>query len=446
MLQVKEKIPDMSFEQKRALVKQLLQNKVRGEIKTDQGYDTGKDIPPEYTDFEHFPQYRAIKKQSENMKQLEIRNPYFDCHSDVSNDTVLIDDKDYINYSGYNYLGFSGDPEINEATKKTIDQYGTSVSASRIVSGEIVIHKELEKEIASLIGTDDCVVAVSGYATNTSTIGYLFGPKDVIFHDSLSHNSIMIGCKLSGARRIPFPHNNFKALEALMEENRYYYQKALIVIEGVYSMDGDISRLNEFIELKKRYKAFLMVDEAHSMGTIGKNGFGIREYCNVDPYDVDIWMGTLSKSFASCGGYIAGKKALIENLKYNAPGCIMYSAGITPTNAAAALASVRKLKREPEHVERLRSNFEYFLYIAQQHNLDTGLSKDSPIIPIIIRNSISSLRIANRLFENGINVHPILYPAVPEDEARLRFFITAKHTKEQIKYTIETISNELKNI
>ena len=197
---------------------------------------------------------------------------------------------------------------IAEAAKDAIDQFGTSISASRLVSGEKTIHRELEREIAEFHGVDDAICFVGGHATNESTIGHLFGPGDLIVHDSLAHNSIIQGSILSGARRRPFPHNDWQALDELLTEIRHEYRRVLIAIEGVYSMDGDFPDLPRFIEVKKKHKALLMIDEAHSLGTMGKTGRGIAEHFGVNPRDVDLWMGTLSKSIGSCGGYIAGSQ------------------------------------------------------------------------------------------------------------------------------------------
>jgi 7-keto-8-aminopelargonate synthetase-like enzyme len=283
-----------------------------------------KKIPKEFYRFDLFPEFEQLQTHAKIMDNIGVKNPYFNCREDVSNNTVSINGKEYINYSGYNYLGLSGHPEINAAAKAAIDKYCTSASASRIVSGEFTLHRELEAEITKFTGTENCVVTVSGYGTNVSTIGHLMGPKDLILHDSLIHNSIMSGCLLSGARRVPFPHNDWQALDRLLSENRHRHEKTLVIIEGVYSMDGDIPDLPQVIEIKKRHKAFLMVDEAHSAGVLGKKGTGLAEHFGVDPAEVDIWMGTLSKAFASCGGYIAGSDALIQNLKYNAPGGILY--------------------------------------------------------------------------------------------------------------------------
>ena len=441
----------MSSADKRALARQLLRNNTEaGAVapgRSTPGHSgqpgPSREIPPEYHHFDLYPSYLKLGEYAEVMRAIGIPNPYFNAHQDVSKNTITIEDREYINYSGYNYLGLSGDAEVTQAAKEAIDRYGTSVSASRIVSGEIPLHRDLEQELANMIGVEACTVSVSGYGTNVSTISHLFGPKDLILHDSLIHNSLMTGCVLSGARRIPFPHNDSEALAQLLAENRHYHERVLIVIEGVYSMDGDIPNLPSFIRLKKQYKAFLMVDEAHSAGVLGPQGFGIGEHFAVNPEDVDIWMGTLSKAFASCGGYIAGSRALIDNLRYNAPGGILYSVGISPANAGAALAAVRKLVREPERVKRVRGRAKLFLALARSRGLDTGASSGSSIVPIIVRDSILSLKLGHALCKRGINVQAVLYPAVPENETRLRFFITAMHSVEQIRYTVDAIAEEL---
>jgi 8-amino-7-oxononanoate synthase len=336
-----------------------------------------------------------------------------------------------LSFSSYNYLGLSGDARVSQASKDAIDNYGTSVSASRVATGEKPLHKELEREIAQLIGTEDAIVFVGGHATNVTTVGHLMRPQDLIIFDELSHNSIIEGAVLSGARRIPFAHEDVEALDRILTENRHLYERVLITMEGVYSMDGDIGNLPAIIALKKKHKALLMVDEAHSMGVLGENGLGIREHFNADAADVDIWMGTFSKSFASCGGYIAGTKALINYMKYTTPG-FLYSVGISPSNAAAALAAARLFTKEPWRAQKLRSNAELFVRLAKANGLDTGISKGTAVVPIIVRNSAHALVLAHRLFEAGINVQPILYPAVADNESRLRFFITCDHTEQEL--------------
>ena len=264
----------------------------------------------------------------------------------------------------------------------------------------------------------------------------------MILHDELAHNSIVQGCILSGSQRRAFPHNDWQACQRLLRDMRPNYKRVLIAIEGVYSMDGDYPDLPRFIDIKRRYKTLLMVDEAHSIGTMGATGRGIVEHFGLQAHDVDLLMGTLSKSFGSCGGYIAGSELLVRYLKYTAPGFV-YSVGISPSNAAAALAAIRRLEQHPELVGRCISNAAMFCRLAKQRELNTGSSKDSPVVPIIIGNSLISLKLSRQLYARGINVQPILYPAVEESAARLRFFITATHTQQQIQKTVDAVHEEL---
>ena len=286
---------------------------------------------------------------------------------------------------------------------------------------------------------------VGGHTTNESTIGHLLGAGDLIVHDSLSHNSIIQGAILSGARRRPFKHNDWQELDDILGEVRHEYRRVLVVLEGVYSMDGDFPELPKFIEVKKRHKVFLMVDEAHSIGTMGAHGRGISEHFDVDAGEVDIWMGTLSKTFGSCGGYIAGTRELIEYLKYTSPGFV-YSVGLPPSNAAAALAALRLLEDEPERVAAVQHNSRFFLAEARKRGLNTGLGNNTPVVPVVIGNSLHALKLSHELFELGINVQPILYPAVEESAARLRFFITSTHSEEQIIRTLDAVAHELNKI
>ena len=401
-----------------------------------------REVSPEYYRFELSPEYRQLQRQQEEIQALGIGNPFFRAQEGLVNDRTTIGNREYINYATYNYLGMCGDPAVSQAAKQAIDRYGTSSGASRLLSGEKRLHRELEREIADFIGTEDSIVYVGGHATNVTTIGHLFGKDDLILYDALSHNSILQGCFLSGATLIGFPHNDWQALDELLRDRRHRYQRVLIAIEGVYSTDGDIPNLPAFIEVKKRHKAFLLVDEAHSIGVLGERGRGIGELFGADPAGVDLWMGTLSKSFASCGGYIAGSKAVVEYLKYTAPGFV-YSVGISPPNAAATLAAIRLLKAEPERVARLHERSRFFLQLAAERKLNTGLSKGSPVIPIIVGDSLKSMQLSHYLFERGINVPFMIYPSVPKDAARLRFFITCNHTEEQIRFTVETLAAEL---
>lgn len=404
-----------------------------------------EEIKPEYYRLELFPKYQQLQQQLGAIRELGIENPFFLPQERINNNTASIDGRELLNFATYNYLGMCGDAAVSLAAKDAIDLYGTSVSASRLLSGEKPLHRELETEIADFIGVEDSIVFVGGHATNVTTISHLFGQNDLILHDALSHNSIFHGCLLSGATVIAFPHNDWESLDRILSDRRHRYQKVLIAIEGVYSTDGDIPNLPQFIEVKKRHKAFLLVDEAHSMGTVGKTGRGISEYFGIDPMEVELWMGTLSKSFASCGGYIAGSGALVEYLKYTAPGFV-YSVGISPPDAASALASFRVLRAEPERVAELQERSQLFLQLAGDRGLNTGPSKDSPVIPIIVGESMKSVRLSHNLFQRGINVPFMFYPSVPQNAARLRFFITCSHTEEQINFAVETVAEELNEL
>ena len=392
-----------------------------------------------------FPEVRALEQNFAMVREAGLQNPYFGVHEGLTNDRTRIDGREMVSWATYNYLGMSGEPEVAAAAKAAIDTYGTSVSASRLVSGEKVIHQELERAIARVIGTEDAITFVGGHATNETVIGHVVGPGDLVLHDGLAHNSLLQGAVLSGARRRPFPHNDFEAADRLLAQVRSQYRRVLVVIEGIYSMDGDYAELPRFIALAKRHKSLLMVDEAHSIGVMGPRGHGIGEHFGVDPADVDLWMGTLSKALGSCGGYIAGSKTLVRWLKYTVPGFV-YSVGLPPAAAGAALGALGLLERQPERVAKLHANARLFLQLAREAGLDTGPSGGSAIVPIILGNSMNSLRLSRALFARGINVQPILYPAVEERAARLRFFITSRHTPEQIQRTIQALREELSTI
>jgi 8-amino-7-oxononanoate synthase len=385
--------------------------------------------------------FREIRLIREAADFLGIADPFFRVHEGIAGAETLIGNKTYINFASYNYIGLNGHPRISEAAKAAIDRYGTTVSASRPVSGERSIHRELEQALARLHGCEDCVVLVGGHSTNVTVIGHLLGRNDVIVHDALIHNSIVQGAALSGARRAPFRHLDHEAADRLLGELRPRHERALLVIEGHYSMDGDVPDLPGFIAAARRHRAWLMIDEAHALGVLGSRGFGTADRFGIDPREVDIWMGTLSKTLVSCGGYIAGKKVLIDYLKLSAPGFV-FSVGMAPAAAAAALAALELLESEPERVSRLNDRAALFLRLAREGGLDVGGSIGASIVPVITGSSIRAGRLAQAMFRRGINVQPILYPAVPERAARLRFFLTAAHTEEQIRDTVQILLEE----
>jgi len=406
---------------------------------------TSVEIPPDAWKIEEFPEVRALEQNFAMVRDAGLENPYFSVHEGLTSDRTTIAGRELISWASYNYLGMSGDPAVTAAAKGAIDRFGTSVSASRLVSGEKTIHGELERAIAGLVGTEDAVTFVGGHATNETVIGHVVGPGDLVLHDAFAHNSLLQGAILSGARRRPFPHNDFAAAEAILAQVRGQYRRVLIVIEGIYSMDGDYADVPRFVDLAKRHKSLLMVDEAHSIGVMGPRGRGASEHFGIAPTDVDLWMGTLSKAFGSCGGYIAGSAALVRWLKYTVPGFV-YSIGLPPAAAGAALGAIQLLEREPQRVSQLRENARLFLQLAKEAGLDTGTSGGTAIVPVIIGNSMNALRLSRALFARGINVQPILYPAVEEKAARLRFFITSRHTPDQIRRTIAAMQEELAKI
>lgn len=407
--------------------------------------DYPPEIPLENYKFAEFPEYKKLLAQQEQVKNLGNGNPFFVPQETIVNDRTTINGRELINFATYNYIGMCGDSQVNQAAKDATELYGTSACASRLISGEKPLHRELERELADFLGVEDSIIMVGGHATNVTTIGHLFGKDDLVIYDSLSHNSILQGCFLSGASLVAFPHNDLEGLEKILSDRRHRYQRVLIAIEGVYSTDGDVANLPAVIKLKQKYKTFLMVDEAHSIGTIGKTGRGISEYYDINPNDVDLWMGTLSKSFASCGGYIAGSSDLVEYLKYTAPGFV-FSVGMSPPNTAASLAALRVLQAEPQRATILQARAKLFLKLAKEQGLDTGMSQDSPVIPIIVGDSLKSIQLSQNLFKRGINVPFMIYPSVPQNGARLRFFITCNHTVEQIYLTIKILAEELNKL
>lgn len=399
-------------------------------------------VDERFTRFDQHPGYQQICMMRAGGQQLGIRDPFFKVHEGSAGATSRIDGRDCINFASYNYLGLSGHPAVNQAAIEAVQHYGSSVSASRPVSGERPIHQELEQALAQAYDVDDAVVFVSGHATNVSTLGYLLGPRDLVLHDEYIHNSSLVGAQLSGARRISFGHNDPDALDELLTRQRGQFERVLIVIEGLYSMDGDSPDLERFVEIKRRHQAWLMVDEAHSFGVMGKHGLGISEHSGVPSQDVDIWMGTLSKSLAGCGGYIAGCTALIDMLRYFAPG-FLYSVGMPAQVAAPSLAALRLMREEPERIARLQEVSGYFLHQAQARGLNTGHSTGIAVVPVILGSSVLTARASDALFDKGINVQPILHPAVPEKSARLRFFMSCDHTKAQVDRTLDALMQAL---
>lgn len=393
-------------------------------------------------DVAQWAEYRALRERFDLLAEHGAENPFFRVHDGVATSETSVGGRRLVSFANYNYLGLSGDPDVTRAAQDAIARWGSSVSASRVVSGERPVHRDLEREIAEFIGAEDSIAYIGGHPTNVSTISHLLGTDDVVFCDALLHNSAMQGAEFSGARRLVFPHNDWAALDDMLARSRAQHRRALVLIEGVYSADGDSPDLAHFVEVKSRHHAMLMVDEAHSLGVLGATGRGLAEHAGVDPRRVDIWMGTLSKSLASVGGYIAGSAALVDYLKYTSPGFV-YSVGIAPSNAAAALAALRKLRAEPARVTRLRERADRFRALCAEAGVAVGPGGGTPVVPVILGDSVRAAKLSEMLLDAGYDVQPMLAPSVPEDQARLRFFITALHTDAQLRGAVAALADAL---
>ncbi|MEO8361006.1 MAG: aminotransferase class I/II-fold pyridoxal phosphate-dependent enzyme, partial [Vicinamibacteria bacterium] len=379
------------------------------------------------------------------LAQAEIENPFFRTFDGSGGATIETEGRTLLNFASYNYLGLAGQEEVKAAAKRAIDRYGTSVSASRLSSGERGLHQSLETALARFVGAEDSLVFVGGHATNVSVIGHLCSPEDLIVYDSLMHNSAILGARLSGARCLSFPHNDTDALDRLLARERRAHRLALVLVEGAYSTDGDVPDLPALLRVKRSHNARLLVDEAHSVGVLGASGRGIAEHAGVPAGDIDILMGTLSKSLASCGGYIAGNASLIRYLRYTCPGFV-FSAGISPANAAASLCAIEMIEAEPGRVTALRENARTFGELARAAGLDTGRAFGTAVVPVMVGDDFGALRLSNDLFRAGVNVQPLVSPAVEPGRARLRFFISSLHTREQLESAVELTANGLREI
>lgn len=378
-------------------------------------------------------EYLSFQNRLKDM--TDIPDPYFIRHDSVLRDVSLVDGREVLNFASYNYICMSGRPETVRAACEAAERYGTSASGSRLLAGEKKLYCELEAEIAAWKHTEAALVLVGGHSTNVTFVGNFCNERDLILYDGLSHNSIMQGCALSRATCRAFPHNDVKALEGILQMSRPHFEKILLVVEGVYSMDGDIAPIDEFVRLKKEYGLFLMVDEAHSACVIGERGGGVDEYFGLAPEDIDIKMGTLSKGLGACGGYLAGSAALIDYMRYNVPGFV-FSVGISPPVAAATLAALRILRDDPSPVAALRKNISYFVNAACLNSLNICLAGETAIIPVLIGGDADAFRLSGMLLERGVSVPPAVYPAVPMGKARLRFCVTSSHKEEQIDFAI----------
>ena len=392
-----------------------------------------------------FAGYRALRRRIEDLHGSGLDIPFFAPRDGVSHSVIRREGASLISFSGYNYLGLNGHPAVTAAAKNAIDKYGTSASASRIVAGQIELHGELEQKLAKFLGTDDALIFISGYLTNVSVISHLLARPDAVIYDSGAHNSIITGARLSGAKTFTYENGNYDELSALLERERGNFRRGLIVAEGVYSMDGQILDLAKLAEIKKKHDMLLMVDEAHSFGIVGKTGRGVCEAAGLPVDSIDVYMGTLSKTLASSGGYIAGDRGLIEYMRYLCPGLI-FSVGLSPADTAAAMAALDILEREPHRPKRLRDRARFFRQVARENGLTVGGDEESPVASLVVGDDKMAMLLSRNLLEQGIEVQPIVRPAVSATTARLRFFLTANHTEEQILQTVPVVARELEKL
>ncbi|MFM7035033.1 MAG: aminotransferase class I/II-fold pyridoxal phosphate-dependent enzyme [Planctomycetia bacterium] len=386
-----------------------------------------------------FPECQAMEERLAGLAEAGLANPFLLSNERVDGSRASIGGRDVAVFTSFDYLGLAGHPDVKRAAKNAIDRFGCSASASRMVGGNNSLLDQLDAELAAFIGTERAVVFPCGYGTNASVLGHLCGADDLILYDELAHNSIVQGTTASRAGKRPFRHNDHAQLDGLLRDLRPRYRRVIVAIEGVYSMDGDYPDLPRFLDVKKRHDAILYVDEAHSIGTMGPAGRGICDFFGVSPSEGDLWMGTISKALGAQGGYLAGPERLIRYLGFTTPSFV-FSTACSPPNSAAALEAIRVLRREPWRVTRLRERSELFLKLADDAGLDTGPSGGTPVIPVITGSSSRAILASQLLLERGINARPILYPAVREAAARLRFFVTCEHTEEQIVRAVEAVA------
>ncbi|MBG0782549.1 MAG: pyridoxal phosphate-dependent aminotransferase family protein [Bacteroidales bacterium] len=364
-------------------------------------------------------------------KELGIY-PYYHPIESGQDSEVLINGKKVLMFGSNSYLGLTNHPKLIEAAKDALDKYGTGASGSRLMNGNLDLHEKLEASLAEFTGKPASVVFSTGFQTNLGTVSALTGRNDFILMDEKNHASIIEGSRLSYAKSFKYRHNDMSSLEENLKKT-VPNQIVLIVVDGVFSMEGDIAPLDEICRLAKKYSAAVMVDDAHALGVLGKGGAGTSSHFNVTD-NVDLIMGTFSKSLASLGGFVASDLDTINFLKHNARS-LLFSAGIPPASAAVTLKALQIIKEEPERREKLWENTEYARLCLQQAGFDIGESK-TPIIPIFIGDDQNTFTIATLLMAQGVYVNPIIHPAVAKDKAMLRFSLMSTHTKKQIDTAI----------
>ncbi len=377
---------------------------------------------------------RFYERVQEEIKRIGAY-PYFTPIEAVKGNKVIVDGKEMIMVGSNNYLGLWDHPEVKKASQEAIEKFGVSTCGSRFLNGTNSLHVDLEEKLAEFMRKESCQCFSTGFQTNLGAISSLVGKDDFIIVDRAVHASIIDAARLSYGELIKFKHNDMKDLERILTE---LPQKAgkLIVVDGVFSMEGDLADIPGIVELAKKYDAMVMVDDAHGVGVLGEIGIGTVEHFNLLE-EVDLIMGTFSKSFASLGGFVVGKKEVISYIKHNAR-ALIFSASITPASAAAVLASLNIIQREPERRKRLWEITHRVKNELNSMGFDTGFTQ-TPIIPIILKDDEKAFALWKVLREMGIFTNPIISPAVPPGRALIRTSYTATHTDEEISIVLESI-------
>lgn len=348
---------------------------------------------------------------------------------------VLVDGREMGMYASYSYLGLVGHPRINAAAKEAVDRYGSGTHGVRSLAGSLTVHKDLEETIAEFKRAEAAITYSSGYVTNLTVISTLVGRNDYVISDKLNHASIVDGCLMSGAKFLRFLHNDMEALEDRLKQVPSDAAK-LVVADAVFSMDGDIIDFPRMVELCRKYGAWLMIDEAHSVGVIGETGRGIEEHFGMEG-SVDIKMGTLSKTIPSIGGYVAGKKDLIEFLRH-ASRAYIFSAALPPAQAAAANEAFKVILDEPWRIDKLKANTDQFINGLKERGFDT-MSTETAIVPVLCGSDEQAFAMTAAAQRENVFVLPVVSPAVPPGLARLRATVTAAHEYDEIDYAMSVI-------
>lgn len=368
--------------------------------------------------------------------------PYFRQIESDQDTEVLMNGRKVLMFGSNSYLGLTNHPKIKEAAIAATKKYGTGCAGSRFLNGTLDLHLELERKLAEFVGKEEAIIYSTGFQVNLGVVSCLTGRQDYIIWDELDHASIIEGRRLSFSNSIKFKHNDMNSLEKVLEKCERDKVK-LIVVDGVFSMEGDVAPLQDIVALAKKYDAAVMVDEAHSLGVFGPNGQGLCHSLGVTN-DVDLIMGTFSKSFASLGGFIACDSVTANYIRHNSRSYI-FSASITPASTAAAMAALEIMKSEPERFEHLWEITRYAIDRFKEIGCEVGHTS-TPIIPLFIRDNDKTFLVTKQLFDDGIFVNPVVSPAVAPSDTLIRFSLMATHTKQQIDYAIETIEKHFKRL